>query len=86
MAPEILLYKDYNKSVDMWSIGILMYMLISGGTHPFYKSGMNLQEYCDVLKKSPKVKYSNKFSKIAQNLVDKLLQFETIKRYNVYQA
>ena len=38
------------------------------------------------MKKSPSVTYNKNFSKIAKNLVDKLLQFETIKRYNVYQA
>lgn len=87
MAPEILLFKDYNKSVDMWSVGILMYMLISGGVHPFYKSGMNLKDYCDVLAKSPEIEYDvDKFSKISKDLVSKLLNFETIKRYSVYQA
>lgn len=45
MAPEVLLSKEYTKSVDMWSIGILMYMLISGGKHPFYKKGMTLSKY-----------------------------------------
>jgi serine/threonine protein kinase len=87
MAPEILMYKDYSKSVDMWSIGILMYMLISGGKHPFYKSGMNLDQYWEVLKKSPKVTFDDeKFSKISQDLITKFLQFETIHRYSVYQA
>jgi hypothetical protein len=87
MAPEILLHKDYNKSVDMWSIGILMYMLISGGRHPFYKTGMSLEQYWDVLKKWPKVNFDNeKFSKISQDLITKFLQFETIHRYSVYQA
>lgn len=87
MAPEILLYKDYNKSVDMWSVGILMYMLISGGQHPFYKSGMDLKEYCNLLQKSPKVEYDDqKFSKLSKDLIDKLLNFETFHRYSVYQA
>lgn len=87
MAPEVLLSKDYNKSVDMWSIGILMYILISGGKHPFYKQGMKLSEYWEVLQKKPTVKFDGKyFSKICQDIIEKFLQFETIKRYNVYQA
>lgn len=74
MAPEILLFKDYNKSVDVWSIGILMYMLISGGIHPFYKHGMSLSDYREVLKTYPQVKYdTDKFSKLAISLIDRFL-------------
>ena len=87
MAPEILLFKDYNKSVDLWSIGILMYMLISGGDHPFYKHGMDLKAYWKVLEQSPKAIFDeSKFSKIAIDLIGKLLNFETIHRYNIDQA
>lgn len=87
MAPEVLLSQDYNKSVDMWSVGVMMYMLISGGRHPFYKNGKKLSEYCEIIKKKPKVEFDNqKFSNISQNIIEKFLQFRTIKRYNVYQA
>lgn len=87
MAPEVLLSKEYTKSVDMWSIGILMYMLISGGKHPFYKKGMTITKYCDVLSQKPEVTFeSGRFSKLSEDLITKFLQFETIKRYSVYQA
>ncbi|CAI2373123.1 unnamed protein product [Moneuplotes crassus] len=87
MAPEVLLAKEYTKSVDMWSIGILMYMLISGGKHPFYKKGMTLSQYCEVLREKPEVKFDRQaFSKLSQDLISKLLQFKNIKRYGVYQA
>lgn len=87
MAPEILLFKNYSKSVDVWSIGILLYMLISGGEHPFYKPGMDVDAYWKVLETSAELKFDDsKFSKISKDLIGKMLNFETIHRYNIDQA
>lgn len=36
MAPEILLKRNYNKSIDIWSIGIIQFLLYSMGVHPIY--------------------------------------------------
>jgi serine/threonine protein kinase len=36
MAPEVALSQDYTKSVDIWSIGIIMYVALTGGKHPLY--------------------------------------------------
>lgn len=34
MAPEIWQGKPYNEKVDIWSIGVMMYYLLTGN-HPF---------------------------------------------------
>lgn len=34
MAPEIILNKTYNEKVDIWSIGVISYMLLTG-RNPF---------------------------------------------------
>jgi serine/threonine protein kinase len=36
MAPEVAFHKEYSKSVDVWSTGIVMYMLLTGGKHPLF--------------------------------------------------
>ncbi len=34
MAPEIWAGENYNSKVDVWSLGVVMYYLLSG-SHPF---------------------------------------------------
>lgn len=37
MAPEVLL-REYGKNTDVWSLGILAYMLFTYGDHPIFKN------------------------------------------------
>jgi serine/threonine protein kinase len=69
-APEILLDLEYGKAVDFWSIGCLLYELISGS--PPFQVGSNR----DVLKAkilNEHVIFTRIFSEAARNLIDKLL-------------
>ena len=45
MAPEVhLKNKEYTKSVDMWSLGITIYKLISG-KHPLHEKGDSIYTF-----------------------------------------
>lgn len=52
MAPEVAFKKEYSKSVDVWSTGIVLYMLLTGGSHPLYNSKDSVESYKDKLKKA----------------------------------
>ena len=87
MAPEILLKKNYDYLVDSFSAGIVLYILCSGGMHPFYKKGTPQKEYIDkILQEKCLCKFSAEMPLLARNLFLKLCKFEPIFRYEVYKA
>ena len=86
MAPEEIERKSYYLSVDIWSVGILMYMLLNKGEHPFYKKGDSKEKFINNLKSIHKLKFNNKMSYMAMNLLKKLLEPEPIKRYKANDA
>jgi serine/threonine protein kinase len=83
MAPEQLDNKrGYNKSVDIWSCGIVMYMLLNSGEHPVYNVGLTFSEYISKFKKF-EWKSTIKASSMAIGLLDKLLEKDPTKRYTI---
>ena len=87
MAPEILLKKNYDSLVDSFSAGIVLYILCSGGMHPFYKKGTSQKDYIDkLIQQKCLCKFSNEMPLLARNLFLKLCKFEPIFRYEVYKA
>ena len=87
MAPEILLKKNYDSLVDSFSAGIVLYILCSGGMHPFYKKGTSQSEYIDkIIQQKCLCKFSPEMPLLARNLFLKLCKYEPIFRYEVYKA
>ena len=86
VAPEILLSKPYGKSVDMWSIGVIIFILL-GGYPPFSDNNQG--------KLYKKIKagqfefhpdYWGTISKEAKDLITKLLTVDPEKRFTADQA
>ena len=85
IAPEVL-EKKYNEKCDLWSIGVIMYILLSGKP-PF--NGFNEEEiYKKILNGSYDLKSEpwDKISKEAKDLIYKLLLKDTEKRINAEDA
>ena len=86
MAPEEIERKSYYLSVDIWSIGILMYMLLNKGEHPFYRENETKEIFLKNLKENKKLEFNNKISFMAMHLIKKLLEHDPIKRYKASDA
>ena len=85
MAPEQIEKKLYHFSVDIWSIGILMYMLLNNGKHPFYQKGDQKQDFIKKIK-TGKLNFINKLSYMAKNLNYKLCEPNPSWRYSANLA
>ncbi|OIW32967.1 camp-dependent protein kinase catalytic subunit [Coniochaeta ligniaria NRRL 30616] len=82
LAPEVVSNKGYNKSVDWWSLGILIYEMLCGYT-PFWDGGSPMKIYENIMK--GKVKYPAYINPDAQDLLERLITADLTKRLgNLY--
>ncbi|XP_076028046.1 calcium/calmodulin-dependent protein kinase type IV [Genypterus blacodes] len=86
-APEILRGNAYGPEVDMWSVGVILYILLCG-FEPFFDSRGDQYMYsrilnCDYEFVSP---WWDEVSLNAKDLVSKLIVLDPCKRLSVRQA
>ena len=87
MAPEILMKRNYDILVDSFSAGIILYILCSGGMHPFYSGRKSRKEYISqLISQKCLCKFSLQMPLLARNLFLKLCKFEAMNRYEPYKA
>ncbi|GAV02844.1 hypothetical protein RvY_13359 [Ramazzottius varieornatus] len=77
LAPEIILSKGYNRAVDWWAVGVLIYEMAAG--LPPFMSDQPIQTYNKIV--SGKVKYPSHFSNDLKDIVKNILQVDVTKRY-----
>jgi serine/threonine protein kinase len=69
MAPEIVSRKEYNHKVDIWAIGVMAYIMLTG-TPPFFHENQDKLRQI-ICKKEPE--YPNSISKEAQDFLRRCL-------------
>jgi len=86
VAPEVLNATGYGQEVDIWSVGVITYLLLCGFP-PFY--GDTLPEVFEQIMKAeydfPKP-YWDDVSKEAKDFISKLLVTDPKKRFTASQA
>jgi serine/threonine protein kinase len=86
MAPEIVQGKKYIKSVDIWAIGIIMHLILTGGAHPFKSEDDTYETLREKLRKLKKLDPPKMFSKIAAHLYSRLTAIVSHQRYSSKDA
>ncbi|XP_014251310.1 death-associated protein kinase 1-like isoform X2 [Cimex lectularius] len=87
MAPEIVNFENLTLATDMWAIGVITYILLSGGASPFL--GDTVQDtYTNI--SSATFKFDNDYfesvSEAAKDFIIKLLQKDPKKRNSVFDC
>lgn len=84
LAPEVLRKKNYNRSLDMWSVGVIIYVSLSG-TFPFNEDEDINQQIQNAAFMYPPMPW-REISKDAIGLIDHLLQVDQRRRLSVDKA
>ncbi|KAL2832984.1 kinase-like domain-containing protein [Aspergillus cavernicola] len=77
LAPEVVASKGYNKSVDWWSLGILIFEMLCGFT-PFWDQGSPVKIYQNILQ--GRVKFPPYLHSDAVDLLSRLITADLTKR------
>eukprot|EP00824_Muranothrix_gubernata_P022669 TRINITY_DN5579_c0_g1_i1.p1 TRINITY_DN5579_c0_g1~~TRINITY_DN5579_c0_g1_i1.p1 ORF type:complete len:359 (-),score=65.92 TRINITY_DN5579_c0_g1_i1:62-1105(-) len=86
VAPEVLQNEGYSKNVDMWSVGVILYILLCGFP-PFYEENMSAL-FSQIMSGNYSFPdpYWTHISSSAKDLISHLLVVDASKRYNPEQA
>ncbi|CAK6976561.1 serine/threonine-protein kinase D3-like [Scomber scombrus] len=84
LAPEVISSCGYNRSLDMWSVGVIMYVSLSG-TFPFNEDEDIKQQITNAAFMYPKHLWAST-SLEAVSLINNLLQVSVRRRFSVGRA
>ena len=87
MAPEQITNMIYSKGVDIWSVGIILYMLLNNGKNPFCNNNDSKEVIINNIKNKNIVFEENcSISEMGKNLIKKILKKNPSYRYSARLA
>ncbi|WVO16092.1 hypothetical protein L204_103758 [Cryptococcus depauperatus] len=84
LAPEVIQSKGYNKSVDWYALGVLIFEMLAGYPPFFTEDGNPMRLYEKII--AGKVRYPTYFDALARELLKNLLVGDLTKRYGNLRA
>lgn len=88
VAPEVLSGEAYDKEVDLWSVGVITYILLCGFP-PFFDDGSNMAGLFEQIMNG-EFDYPDEYwahvSEEAKDLIDNLLMVDPAARFTATQA
>uniref|UniRef100_A0A3Q3BBX7 protein kinase C n=1 Tax=Kryptolebias marmoratus TaxID=37003 RepID=A0A3Q3BBX7_KRYMA len=84
LAPEVISSSGYNRSLDMWSVGVIMYVSLSG-TFPFNEDEDIRQQITNAAFMYPRQPWAS-ISLEGVSLINNLLQVSMKRRFTVGKA
>ena len=80
MSPEVVFKRPYNTNIDIWSLGILLYELTTGGS-PF--RAKNLQEITQKFKNHKELYFPDYLSADLKHLISGILKMDSEQRFTI---
>lgn len=82
LAPEMINKSGHNESIDIWSLGVLLFEMLTGKT-PFNFKGDRNQLYNSI--KTLKICWTDDFPPLAKDLISKILRLKPSDRLSLEQ-
>ncbi|CAD8090847.1 unnamed protein product [Paramecium sonneborni] len=86
IAPEVILGKEQSQAIDIFSLGIIFYMMINNLQHPLWDGQMRKRNYYEFISNEFTISFPKTMSEMAKDFVLNTVQFRSENRMTALQC